>query len=52
MVRLDQHTNGTVAVHPHRDNGTIICTPEVILSAIAVADDRIKPYSTNGHGGA
>ena len=51
MVRLDQHTNGTVAVHPHRDNGTIICTPEVILSAIAVADDRIKPYSTNGYGG-
>jgi hypothetical protein len=48
MIRLDQHTNGTVAVHPHRDNGTIICTPEVILSAIAVADDRIKPYSTNG----
>jgi hypothetical protein len=51
MIRLDQDVNGKVAVHPHRDNGQVVCTPEVILAAIAVADDRIRPYSNNGHGG-
>lgn len=51
MVRLDQHVNGMVYVHPHREAGAIVCTPEVILGAIAVADDRIRPFSQNGHGG-
>ncbi len=52
MVRFHQDDKaGTVAVHPHRDNGEIVCTPEAILGAIAIADDRIQPYSTNGHGG-
>jgi hypothetical protein len=49
MIRLDQHVNGTVTVHPHRENGAIICEPEAILGAISVTDDRIKPYSNNDH---
>jgi len=48
-VRFDQDTNGNVAVHPHRRNGEIICTPEQILGALAITNDRIRPYSNNGH---
>jgi hypothetical protein len=51
MIRFDQYTNGTVAVHPHRADGQVVCTPEQILGAIAVADDRIRPFGSNGHSG-
>ena len=51
MVRFDQHTNGTVSVHPHRDNGEIVCEPSAILAAVAIADDRIRLFTANnGHG--
>ena len=51
IIRFDQHNDGTVAVHPHRDNGEIVCEPGQILGALAIDDDRIRPFSNNGHGG-
>ena len=52
MIRLDQDTRGNVHVHPHRDNGRIICEPATILGALAIDDDRICPFvANNGDGG-
>jgi Protein of unknown function (DUF3631) len=50
-VRFDQRNDGTVAVHPHRRDGQIVCEPASIIGALAISDERIKPYSNNGHGG-
>jgi putative DNA primase/helicase len=50
MVRFDQYNDGTVAVHPHRRAGQIVCEPESIIAALAITDERVRPYSTNGVG--
>jgi hypothetical protein len=46
-VRIDQHNDGTVVVHPHTAKG---CTPETILAALSIDDTRIVPFgAANGH---
>jgi putative DNA primase/helicase len=49
MVRVDQHDDdGTVSVHPHRKDGEVVCTPETIIAALALAgDDRVRPFDRN-----
>jgi hypothetical protein len=47
-VRIDQHVDGTVSIHPHRKAGGIVCTPEQILAALAIDDPRVRPFQRNG----
>jgi hypothetical protein len=47
-VRFDQRNDGTVAVHPHRRDGEIVCSPESIIAALAISDELGTPTPRPG----
>jgi AAA domain len=51
VIRWDQHPDGTVSVHPHRDGDQLVCAVGPILLSLGIDDPRIRPYRNSAQPG-